>query len=144
VTPLRVGGSSLVGAACAVGMIVGLGWPSAPHATPLEPPRLSARENKQHLSGGQLAALFAWASRYRSCAERRGVALAAPTVGENEVVLTGRAGRKITQRQFRRALPCALELGAPPQLADFSLMADRHLHLFKPRACLLPVTKGPT
>jgi hypothetical protein len=144
VTPLRLGGSSLIDAACAVGVIVGLGWPSAPHATPLEPPKLSARENKQHLSAAQLAAFLAWASRYRSCAERRGVALAAPTVGENEVVLTGPAGRKITRRQFRRALPCAFELGDPPQFADFSMMADRHWHLYEPRACLLPVTKGPT
>jgi hypothetical protein len=144
VTALRLGGSSLIGAACAVAVIVGLGWPSTPHATPLEPPKLSARENRQHLSSARLAVLLAWARRYRSCAERRGVALAAPTVGENEVVVTGPAGRKITRRQFRGALPCSLELGDPPQLSDFSMMADGHFHLYEPRACLLPVAKGPT
>jgi hypothetical protein len=126
-----------------VAVIAGLGWPSTPHATPLEPPKLSARENKQHLSRAQLAAFVAWARRYRSCAERRGVELAGPTIGENEVVLTGRAGRKITRREFRRAVPCALELGDPPAFSDFSLMPDRHLHLYEPRACLLPVAKEP-
>jgi hypothetical protein len=97
------------------------------------------RDNKQHVSGAEMATFLHWARRYRACAVRHGVALDPPTAGENEVLITGHDRSRIRRDQFRRQLPCFRELGVPPPFAAFALMPDRWLHLYRPRTCRLPV-----
>jgi hypothetical protein len=137
---LLAGGS--LGAALAALVIASGAWPPSSRATPLQLPRLSLRDNKQHLSGAEMTTLLHWARRYRACAVRHGAELAEPIRGENEVLITGRAGRRISGRQFRRQLSCFRELGVPPPFSAFALMPDRRFHLYLPRTCRLPVV-GP-
>jgi hypothetical protein len=138
--PLLVGGS--LGAALAALVIATGAWPPASHATPLQLPRLSLGDNKQHLSHGELKTLLQWARRFRACAVRHGADLAAATVGENEILITGRRRSKISERQLRRQRPCMFEMGDPPPFSALALMRDRRLHLYRPRTCRLPVV-GP-
>ena len=137
---LLAGGS--LGAALAALVIASGAWPPSSRATPLQLPPLSLRDNKQHLSAAQMAMLLRWARRYRACAVRHGAELAAPTRGENEVLITGRGGGRISGAQFRRQVACFRELGEPPPFSAFALMPDRRLHLYLPRTCRLPVV-GP-
>lgn len=134
-------GSSL-GAALAAVVIASGAWPPSSRATPLQLPRLSLRDNKQHLSGAEMTKLLHWARRYRACAGRHGVPLEEPTRGENEVVITGRGGSRISGSQFRRQFPCVREMGEPPAFSAFALTRDRRLHLYLTRTCRLPVI-GP-
>jgi hypothetical protein len=137
---LLAGGS--LGAALAAVVIASGAWPPSSRATPLRLPRLSLRDNKQHVSGAEMTTLLHWARRYRACAVRHGLPLDAPTRGENEVLITGHGGSRISGSQFRRQLPCFRELGEPPAFSAFALMADRRFHLYLPRTCRLPVV-GP-
>ena len=137
---LLAGGS--VGAGLAVLVIASGAWPPSSRATPLQLPRLSLRDNKQHLSGAELTTLLKWARRYRACAVRHGVPLDRPTRGENEVLITGRGLSRISESQFRRQFHCFRELGEPPAFSALALTADRRFHLYRPRTCRLPVV-GP-
>jgi hypothetical protein len=137
---LLVGGS--LGAALAALVIASGLWPPASRATPLKLPRLSLRDNKQHLSSAEMTTLLRWARRYRACAVRHGVELDPAIVGENEVLISGRGQSRIRELAFRRQLPCFRELGDPPAFTAFALMTDRRLHLYRPRTCRLPVV-GP-
>jgi hypothetical protein len=138
---LFAGGS--VGAALAALVIASGAWPPSSRATPLQLPRLSLRDNKQHLSGAEMSTLLGWARRYRACAVRHGVPLAAPTRGENEVLITGDGGSRISEPQVRRQFPCVREMGEPPAFSALALTADRRFHLYLPRTCRLPVV-GPS
>ena len=138
---LLAGGS--LGAALAALVIASGAWPPSSRATPLQLPSLSLRDNKQQLSGTEMMTLLRWAGRYRACAVHHGVALDKPTKGENEVLITGRGGARITGAQFRREAPCLRELGEPPPFSAFALMTDRRLHLYLPRTCRLPVVGTP-
>ena len=141
---LRLAASSAAGAAAALVAIVSLGWSATPQATPLPRPKLSLRENKRPLSQADLAAAAAWARRFRSCAAARNLILTEPTIGENEVVITGPAGQRITAAQSQKAFACGVKVGDPPPSLTFALLAsDRQLHLYKPRACLLPAVEEP-
>ena len=131
-------GSSF-GAALAALVIATGAWPPSSRATPLRLPRLSLHDNKQHLSGAEMTRLLQWARRFRACAVRHGVSLDAPIRGENEVLLTGRAGSRISAAQFRRQFSCWREMGEPPPFSALALMADRRFHLYLPRTCRLPV-----
>ena len=137
---LLLGGS--LGAALAVLVIASGAWPPSSRATPLQLPPLSLRDNKQHLSRVEMTTLLRWAERYRACAVRHGVPLDPPTRGENEVLITGRAGRRISGVQFRQLFSCDDEMGEPPAFSALALMADRRFHLYLPRTCRLPVV-GP-
>jgi hypothetical protein len=130
-----------LGAASAALVIASGAWPPSSRATPLQLPRLSLRDNKQHLSGAETTTLLRWARRYRACAVRHGASLDAPTKGENEVLITGRGGSRISESQMRRQLPCFRELGEPPAFSAFALMRDRLFHLYLPRTCRLPVVE---
>jgi hypothetical protein len=134
---LLAGGS--LGAALAALLIASGAWPPSSRATPLQLPPLSSRDNKQDLSRAEMTTLLQWARRYRACAVRHGVSLSEPTKGENEILITGRGGARITGPQFRREAPCPRELGEPPPFSAFALMRDRRLHLYLPRTCRLPV-----
>jgi hypothetical protein len=134
---LLVGGS--LGAALAALVIASGLWPPTSRATPLQLPRLSLQDNKQHLSSAELTTLLRWARRYRACAGRHGVALGPATVGENEVLVTALGRSRIRERQFRRQFPCWRELGDPPAFSAFALMSDGRFHLYRPRTCRLPV-----
>jgi hypothetical protein len=137
---LLAGGS--LGAALAALVIASGTWPPSSRATPLQLPRLSLSDNKQHLSSAEMTTLLHWARRYRACAVRHGASLAAPTRGENEVLIAGRGGSRISGLQFRRQFPCFREMGEPPAFSALALMADRRFHLYLPRTCRLPVV-GP-
>jgi hypothetical protein len=131
------------GAALAALVIATGVWPPSSHAQPLRLPRLSFRDNKQHLSARETATLLRWAHKYRACAMRHGLPLAPPVRGTNEIVITGADRSRISPRAFRRVvLPCDSELGVPPPASAFALRPDRWLHLYLPRTCLLPVV-GP-
>jgi hypothetical protein len=134
---LLAGGS--LGAALAASVIASGAWPPSSRATPLQLPRLSLRENRQHLSGDEMTTLLHWARRYRACAARHGVPLDPPTRGENEVLITGRGGSQISGSQFRRQFPCSHEMREPPAFSALALTADRRFHLYLPRTCRLPV-----
>jgi hypothetical protein len=89
--------------------------------------------------------LMRWARLYRSCAVRHGVALAAPTAGRDEVVMTGPGGSRIRFGQLRRSFSCDRELGEPPRFSAFALLNSDHLlHLYRPRTCRLPVAGEAT
>jgi hypothetical protein len=137
---LLAGGS--LGAALAALVIASGAWPPSSRATPLRLPRLSLQDNKQHLSGTKMTTLLRWARRYRACAVRHGALLDVPTRGENEVLITGRGGSRISGSQFRRQFPCFGEMGEPPAFSALALTADRRFHLYLPRTCRLPVV-GP-
>ena len=137
---LLAGGS--VGAGLAVLVIASGAWPPSSRATPLQLPRLSLHDNKQHVSGAEMTTLLHWARRYRACAVRHGASLDPPTRGENEVLITGRGGSRMSGRQFRRQFPCFREMGEPPAFSALALMADGRFHLYFPRTCRLPVV-GP-
>jgi hypothetical protein len=132
----------LLGAVLASLVIASGAWPPSSRATPLRLPPLSFRDNKQHVSGAEMTTLLRWARRYRACTVRHGLPLDAPTEGENEVLITGRGGSRISGPQFRRQFPCFRELGEPPAFSAFVMMADRRFHLYVPRTCRLPVV-GP-
>jgi hypothetical protein len=134
---LLAGGS--LGAALAALVIASGAWPPSSRATPLQLQRLPLRDNKQHLSGAETTTLLRWARRYRACAVRHGASLDVPTRGENEVLITGRGGSRISAAQVRRQRPCFRELGEPPPFSAFALMRDRRFHLYLPRTCRLPV-----
>jgi hypothetical protein len=136
---LLAGGS--LGGALAALVIAGGAWPPSSRATPLQLPRLSLRDNKQHLSGAEMTTLLQWARRYRACAVRHGASLDAPTRGENEVLISGRGGSRISGSQFRRQFPCLREMGEPPAFSALALTADRRLHLYLPRTCRLPLVR---
>jgi hypothetical protein len=128
-----------LGALAAAAVIAAGAWPPSSRATPLQLPRLALRDNKQPLSGAEMATLLRWAVRYRACAVRHGLALDPPIAGENEVLITGHDRSRIRPDQFRRQLPCSRELGVPPPFSALALMPDRWVHLYRPRTCRLPV-----
>ncbi len=136
---LLAGGS--LGAALAALVIASGAWPPSSRATPLQLPRLSLRDNKQHLSGAEMTTLLRWARRYRACAVRHRVPLDVPTRGENEILITGLGGSRISGSQSRRLFPCSDEMGEPPPFSALTLTADRRLHLYLPRTCRLPVVR---
>jgi hypothetical protein len=133
-------GSSL-GAALAALVIASGAWPPSSRATPLQLPPLALRDNKQHLSSVEMTTLLRWARRYRACAVHHGVSLDAPTEGENEILITGRGGSRISGPQFRRLFPCSREMGEPPAFSALALTADGRFHLYLPRTCRLPVVE---
>jgi hypothetical protein len=128
-----------LGAALAALVIASGAWPPSSPATPLQLPRLSLRDNKQHLSAAETTTLLHWARRYRACAVRHGALLDAPTRGENEVLITGRGGSPMSGPQFRRQFPCVRKIGEPPAFSALALTADRRFHLYLPRTCRLPI-----
>jgi hypothetical protein len=136
---LLAGGS--LGAALAALVIASGAWPPESRGTPLQLPRLSLRDNKQHLSAAEMTTLLRWARRFRACAIRRGVLLDPAVAGENEVLIKGRGGSRIGKRQFRR-IACFREMAEPPAFSALVLTADGWFHLYRPRTCRLPVV-GP-
>jgi hypothetical protein len=136
---LLAGGS--LGAALAALVIASGAWPPSSRATPLQLPPLSLRDNKQDLSSVEMTTLLRWARRYRACAVRHGASLDPPKSGDNEVLITGRGGSRISGSQLRRQVPCFRELGEPPAFSALVMMADRRFHLFLPRTCRLPVVE---
>jgi hypothetical protein len=52
-------------------------------------------------------------------------------------VLSSPSGR-IERGQLGKALPC---IGTPPPHMSFTLMRDGRFHLFRAKACLLPVRR---
>lgn len=126
--------------AVALVAIIGLGWAATPHATPLPRPKVSVADNKRPLSQAELATAAAWARRLRSCAATRNLILGEPEIHRNEVVIPGRR----LSPHSKTVLDCAVKLGDPPPSMTFALFAsDRQLHLYKPRACLLPAVDEP-
>jgi hypothetical protein len=131
--------ASVTGAGLAALVLATGIWPPESGAKPLRLPPLALRDNKQRLSAAETATLLRWASRFHTCAVRRGAALDPPTVGENEIVVTGPHGAHIGRAAARRSLACSLEVGTPPRFSALVLARDRVFHLYRPRTCRLPV-----
>jgi len=136
---LLIATSALAGAAAALLVIAAFDWPAAPRATAVQLPKASLKTNKQPLSQAEAATLLRWAARYRSCVSKRGLRLAPPKLGEDEVLLAATNSAPIGLREFDRGLNCAVELGDPPPFTSFVLAPDKRVHLYRPRTCLLPV-----
>jgi hypothetical protein len=103
---------------------------------------VAVRDNKQPLTRTELARLVRWAAAWRACAQRRGLTLAQPRIADDEVVLAAQGEDRIRKAQFRRTLSCGDELGGPPPSTAFVLTRAGSLHLYRPRACLLPVKES--
>jgi hypothetical protein len=130
--------SVLVGAGAAA-TAIGLGTGSAsPKPEPLSrfAARISPSENKVHLSATELERYRRWAERVRTCMADGGVPAGAPTTGEDEILI---ALPSTSKRQRVQGLRCATAAGGPPDHASFVVEPDGNLHVYRPRACLLPV-----
>jgi hypothetical protein len=133
---------ALLAALAAVVIATGT-WPPSTHATPLRLPPLPLRDNKQRLSAAATSELLKWARTYQRCAVRRGIALDAPVVGHDEIVITGRRRSKVPPGAMQRAFSCTRQTGDPPPFSAFALLNTDHLlHLYRPRTCRLPVIGG--
>jgi hypothetical protein len=102
---------------------------------------LTVANNKQPLTASELSVLRNWAERFHTCAAEHGLATTAPVVARDEILLRGVGNGPITVSSLKRSFTCTGR-GPPPQSA-FQL---RHgvLHLYRPRACLLPVHPSAT
>jgi hypothetical protein len=133
--------SAAIGAAAAAVIIAVRAAPSepGPRAMASSPP-ITAANNKRHLARPELAAFLRWAARYRSCLAANGVRSSPPRLGDNEVLLDP-IGRLTLATFAVFARKC--DEGPPPRRASFVLSRDGVFHLYKPRACLLPVHRKP-
>lgn len=130
--------SVLVGAGAAA-TAIGLGAGSAsPKPEPLSRfvARISPSENKVRLSAAELERYRRWAERVRTCMADAGVPAGAPTTGEDEILIRLSS---VSKRQRMQGLRCATAAGGPPDHASFVVEPDGNLHVYRPRACLLPV-----
>jgi hypothetical protein len=135
--------SVLVGASAA-GAAIGLGAGSAsPKPEPLSRfvARISPSENKVRLSAAELERYRRWAERVRTCMADAGVPAGALTTGEDEILIALPSGSK---QQREQGLRCATAAGGPPDHASFVVEPDGDLHVYRPRACLLPVVAAKT
>ena len=105
--------------------------------------RISPTDNKVMLEPRELRMLVAWAQRVKSCLESGGTGVATPTVRNSEVVmrLRGVATKSERLRFAARSTRCAESAGGPPLHTSFQLQRDGAIHLYRPRACLLPVIR---
>jgi hypothetical protein len=135
--------SVLVGAGAAAAAI-GLGaGPASPKPEPLSRfvARISPSENKVHLSAVELRRYRRWAQRVRACMADAGAPAGALTAGEDEILIALPSG---SERQRMQSLRCATAAGGPPDHASFVVEPDGNLHVYRPRACLLPVEAAKT
>lgn len=143
VTPVA---SAAAGAAAAAIVLAG-GQGQAAKPVPLGSfvSRITPATNKAQLTPSEMATLVHWMTRVRSCVVRDGFHIAAPTVGESEVILVlPKASKSHRLELIAHANRCAEAAGGPPPHTDFSFEHDRNLHLYRPRACLLPVVSANT
>ena len=136
-----LGASALAGVGAAALAIALLGWATTPQAAALRLPKSAIGDNRRPLSPSEVATLVRWATRYRACAAHRGLQLGQPEVSQNEIVLRARHGG-VSLPELQRGFACAREIGDPPFLASFVLERDHELHLYRARACLLPVVRS--
>jgi hypothetical protein len=108
--------------------------PAAPApATATAKPTLAS--NQIRLSHAESVRLVEWATRFRACMARRGIALAAPVAHEKEIDLA--IVRAPPHAVLMRTVPiCGDALGEPPRNSSLQLRAGR-LVLYLPRRCLL-------
>jgi hypothetical protein len=143
--PLVFASSALAGigaAALVIWLSRGLSGVTKPVSLP-PIAKITSQNNKQRLNSAEIETLEQWARSYRTCAQRRGLLLVEPVVHGNELLMTANKGSKISLPQLRRSLRCTNETGDPPLRTSFVLSGGK-LHLYRPRACLLPVTREKT
>lgn len=136
------------GAAAAV-LVIALG-PGSSHAEPVPLGRYVSRitlaNNRAALGAPELVRLLKWSRRVRACMTSVGSHVGEPRVAGPEILMAlprskTKAHRlRILQRSYR----CAVGAGGPPLHTAFSLERDGNLHLYRPRACLLPVVAEST
>jgi hypothetical protein len=145
-----VAAALLGGGAAAVVAAVhdGGGAPARPAAAPSAPGAKAAKptpvDNRIQLSQAESLRLVGWARRFRTCMERRGVALGEPVAHPKEIDLAveqGPAGAALARKTFA----CGDELGEPPHRSSLQLRPGK-LVLYLPRQCLLDpkVTRAGT
>jgi hypothetical protein len=135
---MRVAIAAVAGAGVGVADVtLWAGGSAASHAV-LRQPRLSLEENKRPLSRREFALLLAWAGRYRTCAVGRGVALARPRLGVNEITMAPPTHVSIGLL-LRKLLACDQPVGLPPPGTALTVAReDRQIHLYRPKVCALP------
>jgi len=105
--------------------------------------RISPAENKVPLRPREIRVLVVWAQGVRTCLERTGTKVAPPTPRDAEVVMRV-DGLTTPVRRMRfvlRASRCGTAAGDPQLHTSFVLQRDGAFHLYRPRACLLPVVR---
>ena len=107
--------------------------------------RLTPAENKVALSDAELAALRGWARGVEACMTKIGICAGAPTVGHDEILIAlPRVSKKERLQRAERSTRCVASVGGPPAHASFVIEHDGRIHLYRPRACLLPVVPAKT
>lgn len=137
--------ASAAAGAAAAAIVLAAGHGQAAKPVPLGSfvSRITPATNKAQLTSSEMATLTQWMTRVRGCAARHGFRIAAPTVGDSEVILDlPKASKSRRLRLLAQANRCAEAAGGPPPHTDFSFEHDRKLHLYRPRACLLPVVSA--
>jgi hypothetical protein len=126
----------------------GGGSPARPAAVPGPKAAKAAKptpiDNRIQLSHAASLRLLGWARRFRTCMERRGVALAEPVAHPKQIDLAiegGSAGAGLA----RKVPLCGDALGEPPRDSSLQLRPGK-LVLYLPRQCLLDpkVTRAGT
>ena len=139
--------SVLVGAGAAAAAIALGAGSASPRAVPLSRfvARISPAENKVHLGAAELERYRRWAERVRTCLADAGVRVGVPTAGRDEILVAlPTASRAHRRRAGLAGVRCATAAGGPPAHASFVLEPDGKLHVYRPRACLLPVVPAKT
>ncbi|HEX6699478.1 MAG TPA: hypothetical protein VF101_01995 [Gaiellaceae bacterium] len=129
----------LLGAGAAAAAI-GLGVESrSPRPVPLARfvSRISPAENKVRLTDAELASYRRWAERVRACMAKAGTRVGAPTVGSDEILIALSPAQRV--RASKAGFRCAAAAGGPPEHSSFVFEHDGKIHVYRPRACLLPV-----
>lgn len=132
-------------AAAAIVLAAGQGQTAKPVPLGSFVSRITPATNKVQLTSSELATLTRWMTRVRGCVASHGFHIGTPKVGDSEVLLHLPKGPKSRRLQLlARSTGCAEAAGGPPIHTDFSFERDGKLHLYRPRACLLPVVSATT
>ncbi len=101
-------------------------------------PSITAANNKRPLTPHDRRRMLAWADTVRDCAS--GEVSLRVSFAENEVILRPLKPMTVSALVSDTAR-CAAKAGGPPSQTSFVAEKDGSMHLYKPRACLLPVRK---
>jgi hypothetical protein len=135
----------LVGAAC--GLILHDTDSSTRSLRPATVPSLPRHvlvDNERPLTAAGKSDLTNWLERWRRCMARNDIELPAPEGHGNEIVLklpAKYAGQPPPPSYLRASFECGDALGGPPTGSALVVRAGVE-HLYKPRACLLPVKEA--
>ena len=130
--------SIAAGATAAAAFIAVGGGAASPRPADLRDlaPQITVANNKVRLDAGELRTLLRWAQRVQRCMNMQEPVLAAPALGESEILMPLRKGTHVAPNALvERSMPCVQR--APPLKATFAYSRGL-LRVYRPRACLLP------